>query len=135
MQTVCFLSFFLFKFARRMKLNRTFFISLGKKVAVLTLITATALAAFASLGDGKSKGKKASLLNNKSSVTPGKFSLKSGYQYRGSQVINQQKTNEYVTLNSVVTYQKGNLTYILPLQTKVNTQKFKVSVGIPQFNK
>ena len=118
-----------------MKLNRTFIISLGKKVAVLTLITATALAAFASLGDGKSKGKKASLLNNKSTGTPGKFSLKSGYQYRGSQVINQQKTNEYVTLNSIVTYQKGNLTYILPLQTKVNTQKIKISVGIPQFNK
>ncbi len=118
-----------------MKLNKTFNSLSGKKAAVLLLITATAFAAFASLGDGKSKGKKASLLNNKTTVTPGKFSLKSGYQYRGSQVINQQKTENFVTLNSIVTYQKGNLTYILPLHTIVNTQKVKFSVGIPQLNR
>jgi hypothetical protein len=118
-----------------MKLNKTFITLLSKKAAVLTLITATAFAAYASLGDGKSKGKKASLLNNKSSIAPGKFSLKSGYQYRGSQIINQQKTENFVTLNSVVTYQKGNLTYILPLHTTVNTQKIRLSVGIPQINR
>ena len=118
-----------------MKLNKTFIGLLGKKAAVLILISATALAAFASLGDGKSKGKKVSLLNNKATVTPGKFSLKSGYQYRGSQVINQQKSDNFVTLNSIVTYQKGNLTYILPLHTTVNTKKIKISVGIPQLNR
>lgn len=118
-----------------MKLNKTFVEIFSKKAVVLTFITATAFAAFASLGDGKSKSKKASLLNNKTAVTPGKFSLKSGYQYRGSQIINQQKTENLVTLNSIVTYQKGNLTYILPLNTTVNTQKIKLSVGIPQFNK
>jgi len=116
-----------------MKLNNTFITLLGKKATVLSLITATAFAAFASLGDGKSKGMKTSLLNNKATVTPGKFSLKSGYQYRGSQVINQQKAENFVTLNSVVTYQKGNLTYILPLHTTVNTHKIKLSVGIPQY--
>lgn len=99
------------------------------------MIIATAFAAFASLGDGKSKGKRVSLLNNKTTVTPGKFSLKSGYQYRGSQVINQQKTENIVILNSIVTYQKGNLTYILPLHTTVHTQKVKFSVGVPQLNK
>lgn len=118
-----------------MKLIKTIINSLGKKATVLTLISVTAIAAFASLGDSKTKGKKTSLLNNRFTVTPGKFSLKSGYQYRGSQVINQQKTNSIVTLNSIVTYQKGNLTYILPLKTTVNTQKIKIAVGIPQLNR
>jgi len=107
----------------------------NKKAIVFTLISVAAIAAFASLGDGILKAKKVSLLNIKQSVTPGKFSLRSGYQYRGSQVINQQKSDNIVTLNSLVTYQKGNLTYILPLKTTINTQKIKFSVGVPQLNK
>jgi hypothetical protein len=114
-----------------MKLKRNNISCLGKKATVFILITAFAIAAVASLGDNHLKNKKASLLNNKSIVTPGKFSLKSGYQYRGSQIINQQKSNDFVTFNSIVTYQKGNLTYILPLKTMVKTQKVKISVGIP----
>jgi hypothetical protein len=106
-----------------------------KKATVLFMIIVTAFAAFASLGDGKSKSKKASLLNNRSAVTPGKFSLKSGYEYRGSQIINQHSTSNIVTLNSLITYQKGNLTYILPLKTMVNTRKVKISVGVPQLNR
>lgn len=107
----------------------------GKKIAVMLLITATAMAAFASLGDGKSKPRKASLLNNKPVLASGKFSLRSGYQYRGSQIVDQQKINQVITLNSVVTYQKGNTTFILPLKTTINTQKIKLSIGIPQLNK
>ncbi len=118
-----------------MKLNKSIINFSGKKAAVLTLICAMTIAAFASLGDGKSKSKKVSLLNNRSVVAPGKFSLRSGYQYRGSQIIDQQKSNNVITLNSLVTYQKGNMTYILPLKTMVNTQKIKISVGIPQLNR
>ncbi len=106
-----------------------------RKAVTLTLIALSAYAAYATLGDGKSKGKKKSLLNNKTVVTPGKFSLRSGYQYRGSQVINQSKTNNTITLNSVVTYQKGRMTYIVPLKTTVFTQKIKLGVGIPQLGK
>jgi len=118
-----------------MKSNSTIFNFLNKKTTAFVIITITAIAAFASLGDGKSKGKKASLLNSSFSVTPGKFSLKSGYQYRGSQVTNQQKTNDVLNLNSVVTYQKGNMTFILPVKTTLNTQKIKISAGVPQLNK
>jgi hypothetical protein len=106
-----------------------------KKVAVLLLISATTVVAFGSLGDGKSKSKKASLLNNKPVQASGKFSLRSGYQYRGSQIMNQQKANNVITLSSLVTYQKGNTTFILPIKTTVNTQKIKLSLGIPQLNK
>ena len=118
-----------------MKAKVTILNILTKKTAALIMISAMAIAAFASLGDGKSKGKKTSLLNNNNSFIPGKFSLKSGYQYRGSQVINQQKTNSVLNLNSLVTYQRGNMTFILPIKTTVNTQKIRISAGVPQMNK
>lgn len=106
---------------------------LTRKLTTLFLISLS-VAAFATLGDGKSKGKKNSLLNSKPTITPGKFSLKSGYQYRGSQILNQQSDNNSFTRNSLVTYQKGNMTYILPVKTII-PQKIKVTVGIPQMNK
>ena len=106
---------------------------LTRKLTTLFLI-GLSVAAFATLGDGKYKGKKSSLLSSKPSITPGKFSLKSGYQYRGSQIINQQKDKNSFTRNSLVTYQKGNMTYVLPVKTIV-PQKIKITVGIPQLNK
>jgi len=103
---------------------------LTRKLVTLFLI-GLSVAAFATLGDGKSKGKKSSLLNSKPTITPGKFTLKSGYQYRGSQIINQQTQNNTFTRNSLVTYQKGNMTYILPVKTII-PQRIKVTVGVPQ---
>jgi hypothetical protein len=105
---------------------------LTRKLTTLFLI-GLSVAAFATLGDGKAK-KKNSLLNSKPTITPGKFSMKSGYQYRGSQIISQQKDKNSFTRNSLVTYQKGNMTYILPVKTVV-PQKIKISVGIPQISK
>lgn len=102
---------------------------LTRKLTTLLLV-ALSVAAFATLGDGKSK-KKSSLLNSKPTITPGKFTLKSGYQYRGSQIINQQRDNNSFTRNSLITYQKGNMTYILPVKTVI-PQKIKITVGIPQ---
>jgi hypothetical protein len=106
---------------------------LTRKLVTLFLI-GLSVVAFASLGDGKTKGKKNSLLNSKPTITPGKFTLKSGYQYRGSQIINQQNKNNTFTRNSLVTYQKGNMTYILPVKTVI-PQKIKVTVGIPQMSR
>lgn len=115
-----------------MKNYQTIFkLVLTRKLATLFLIVVS-VAAFATLGDGKSKGKKNSLLNKP--VTPGKFTLKSGYQYRGSQIINQENQNNTFTRNSLVTYQKGNMTYILPVKTVI-PQKIKVTVGIPQMTR
>lgn len=116
--------------------NTILFRAITRKGVTVFFIAAFSVAAFATLGDGKSKGKKKSLLANKTTVTPGHFSLKSGYQYRGSHVLTQQTTNNTITLNSLVTYQKGNITYIVPLKTTVFTQKsVKVGVGIPMLNR
>lgn len=125
---------FCFYICLRMKNSETIFKKiLTRKLTTLFLI-GLSVAAFATLGDGKSKGKKSSLLSSKPTITPGKFSLKSGYQYRGSQIINQQKDKNSFTRNSLVTYQKGNMTFVLPLKTIV-PQKIKFAVGIPQLNK
>lgn len=106
---------------------------LTRKLATLLLI-GLSVTAFAIVGDGKSKGKRSSLLSSRPTITPGKFSLKSGYQYRGSQIINQQKDKNSFTRNSLVTYQKGNMTYILPVKTVV-PQRIKITVGIPQLSR
>ena len=125
---------FCFYICLRMKSHQNIFKKiLTRKLTTLFLI-GLSVAAFATLGDGKSKGKKSSLLSSKPTITPGKFSLKSGYQYRGSQILNQQKDKNAFTRNSLVTYQKGNMTYVLPLKTIV-PQKIKLAVGIPQLNK
>ena len=106
---------------------------LTRKLTTLFLI-GLSVTAFAIVGDGKSRGKKSSLLSSRPTITPGKFSLRSGYQYRGSQIINQQKDKNSFTRNSLVTYQKGNMTYVLPVKTIV-PQKIKITVGIPQLNR
>ena len=129
-----FYEYFCFYICLRMKDYQNIFkLVLTRKLTTLFLIVLS-VAAFATLGDGKSKGKKSSLLNSKPTITPGKFTMKSGYQYRGSQIINQQNQNNTFIRNSLVTYQKGNMTYILPVKTVI-PQKIKVTVGIPQLNK
>ena len=129
----CFYDYFCFYICLRMKDYRIILQKmLTRKLATLLLV-ALSVAAFATLGDGKAK-KKSSLLNSKTSITPGKFSLKSGYQYRGSQIINQQRDNNSFTRNSLITYQKGNMTYIFPVKTVI-PQKIKITVGIPQLSK
>jgi hypothetical protein len=93
---------------------------LGRKMLVIALIATSTIAGFAALGDGTSKNTSdrplRSLLTNKSQTNS--FSLRSNYNFRGNQVINTS-TQKYISLNMVLTYQKGNMTYVLPLKKKV----------------
>ena len=95
-----------------------------RKIATVLLITVS-VAAFATLGDG---GKKTfstkNLLSKKASYNFKNFSLKTGYQYRGSILLSLQQQNAYISLNTV-TYHKGNTTYILPLKKKLVLDKIK----------
>jgi hypothetical protein len=101
-----------------------------RKLAVILLLAVSAVTAFATLGDGKwgNIKPKRSLLSDRNSFT-GNFSLKSGYTFRGSQVINTQN-ERYINLNTVVTYQKGHTTYILPLKKKVMLDKINFNPNI-----
>ncbi len=105
-----------------MKINSSIMLKIiRRKLAVVVLLSVSGIAAFATLGDGRTKSSKSttfSLLSNRVSFTPGQFSLKSGYNFRGNQVISFEN-ERYINLNTVVTYQKGNTTYIMPLKKKV----------------
>jgi hypothetical protein len=103
-----------------MKINFLISKTICKKLVLLATLGAIACGAFATLGDGKSKNGKAArpLLSVKTSVNPGLFSLESGYRFRGNQVINTQE-DKYINLNTVVTYQQGRTTYVMPLKKKV----------------
>ena len=83
--------------------------------------------AFATLGEGNSKDKssrnKKLTLSGKKPNMPGTFSLRSGYSFRGNQVIDLNEENKYINLNTVITYQQGNTTYTIPLKKKVILNK------------
>lgn len=110
-----------------------------RKVATFILLISFTVAAFATLGDGRVRSAKSnrSLLGNHSvQVLRNGFSLKSGYNYRGSNVIDpSEENNTYINLNAVTTLQKGNRTYILPIKSKILLiNGVKLSAGIPQMN-
>ena len=110
---------------------------IGRKLAVILVVAGSAATAFATLGDGKKKSDmpKASLLTSKVSK-PGSFSLRSGYSYRGNSVLNTKESEKkYINLNTTVTYQRGNTTYIVPLKKKVILNNVKIEIGNRQFQR
>ncbi|GAA4731453.1 hypothetical protein GCM10023229_06210 [Flavisolibacter ginsenosidimutans] len=92
------------------KMNRL----LKRKVATLLLVTAS-VAAFATLGDdGGKRGRKE---NSSFSLYSAKnFSLRSNYNYKSNSLFSQPERKEFIMLNPMVTYQKGNAAYVLPLK-------------------
>ena len=102
-----------------------------RKAATIFMVTATALGSFAALGDGKIKGseKGKSLTTAKKVYSNTNFSLKSNYQYRGSQILNEHNEESFIMLNTNITLQKGNTTYIMPLKKKVIFEKVKFTLN------
>ena len=105
-----------------------------KRKIVTAVLIMVSIAAFAALGDGDKKTMtiiehQRSLLSARNFTTNNfkSFSLKSGYSYRGSTIFNMPAidNNKFIMLNTVVTYQRGNSTYILPLKKKVLLDKIK----------
>ncbi|RYY56206.1 MAG: hypothetical protein EOO09_07480 [Chitinophagaceae bacterium] len=85
----------------------------------MVAIAVGSFAAFSSANLGREKPRK-KLLSNPVSVTPGSFSLSSGYKFRGNQVITNFTTSQYINLNTVVTFQQGRNTFVLPVRKKVS---------------
>lgn len=102
-----------------MKTNFQILLSAGRKFVVLFLLASFAVAAFAISGDGRNaRAKQHKLLSTKTSVNPSTFSLRSGYHFRGQEVINLSE-NKYVNLTTTVTYQQGHTDYTMPVKKKV----------------
>jgi|GraSoiStandDraft_24_1057298.scaffolds.fasta_scaffold734091_1 hypothetical protein len=105
--------------------------SLLKRKLVTTILVTISLAAFASLGDGgkKDKANPTSL----SSLSAKNFSLRSGYHFKSDNILNSASPKRFIMLNTVVTYQRGNATYILPLRKKVLLDKVIFNPSRPKF--
>ncbi|HVU83949.1 MAG TPA: hypothetical protein VHC50_03865 [Puia sp.] len=86
---------------------------------VSILLLAITVLAFASKGGGEKK--KHSTFEN--TFTPidavSSFTLKKTPVYSGTLMNFQSQPNNRVSLNAMITYQRGNTTYILPYQYKV----------------
>jgi hypothetical protein len=93
-----------------------------RKVATAVLVTAY-LAAFATLGDDG--GRKNAKLTS-SELYNHSFSLRTPYNYKSNSLFSTFSTpQKFIMLNTVITYQKGNTTYVLPLKRKVLLDKIK----------
>jgi hypothetical protein len=95
-----------------------------RKVLVSTLLIAVVGLTFASKGGGGEK-KKDNSIPLKTNFTPIRttngFTLKTGPSYTGSYLLGQEKTDNYVSFHTLITYQKGNSIYIMPYKYKMNT--------------
>lgn len=109
----------------------------GKKWIAFTALSLLTIGAFATLGKGSKSssnpGNGLGLLSSRSLVRPGSFSLRSGYDFRGSKVINTEK--KYFSLTTTINVQKGNTTYVLPLKKKVLISNIRIDLGNRQFRK
>ena len=104
-----------------------------RKLATAVLITAS-VACFATLGDGGKKGNISSISTPTSHKLSAKtFSLRTGYNYKANNLL-ANKPAKFIMMNTVVTYQKGNATYILPVKKKVVlNNKIKFNPELPKF--
>lgn len=102
-----------------MSINQSTILKIVRRVTAVVLLAISAVSAFAILGDKGKTPKNHSFLSNQILIVPGNFSLRSNYNFRGNQVFNVSRSAQYINLNTVFTYQKGNTTYIVPLKKKI----------------
>ena len=112
-----------------MKLTANIKRLIKRKLTTAMLILAS-VAAFATLGDG---GKKKSSTFNSGKAGVKTFSLRTNYNYRGNNFFTVNKPVKFMMQNTVVTYQKGNATYIVPLKKKVILDKIKFNPAASKF--
>ncbi|MBS1760012.1 MAG: hypothetical protein JST23_07805 [Bacteroidetes bacterium] len=112
--------------------------NIAKKITtVAVFVLTTAAGAFATLGEGKlaksSTVPGKSLLSERKALKPGVFTLKSGYNFRGNEVINLESEKKIIRLNTTIEVQKGNTTFIVPIKKNIIFDKLKIELGNRQF--
>ena len=117
-------------FATAMLLRIKSIIISSKQTILFAAAIIVALAGNASLGLGKKRSSLGSkkILSAKVTGFNGNFSLKSGYSFRGNNII-ESKIPRVIELNTEVTTKKGNLTLTIPLRKQVLVNAIKIGVG------
>lgn len=113
-----------------MKLTATKIKRLIKRKLVTAVLVTAYIAAFATLGDDGGKKGTSSATSEFNIRT---FSLRTPYNYKSNNLFNRTESRNFIMLNTVVTYQKGNATYILPLKKKVILNKIKFNPAPVKF--
>lgn len=99
-----------------------------RKKLITSLFVVASLAAFATFGnDGSQKlhPSKSLLIARPGFYDHQDFTLKSLYNWRGNTVFSETHEPKYMMLNNVISLQRGNSTYILPMKRKVLLDKVK----------
>ncbi|GGB25710.1 hypothetical protein [Puia dinghuensis] len=102
-----------------------------RKMLVSTIMVAVVGLAFASKGGGGDK--KSGNVPLKTNFTPIRttngFTLKTGPTFTGSYFLGAEKKDNYVSFNTLVTFEKGNGIFIMPYRYKVNSSVFLHNSG------
>jgi hypothetical protein len=98
-----------------------------KKLLTIVLLFSIANVAIADRGVAK-KNKNKTTFNISTPTTLRNsiaFNLKSGLSYKGSLLSSTKTVGTSIVANSLITYQKGNITYIIPYQHKIIIPEYK----------
>lgn len=107
----------------------------SKKAFISLILLGLGAWAIASMGGGGSKSKEKTVKPEFTPIrTTNGFTLRAGPVYSGSMIFGQEKNKNLVSLNSIVTYQKGNTTYILPCRYKVQASSPAQGSSLQMFN-
>lgn len=99
-----------------------------KKIAtifVVIALTQTVFAVDGTMNGGDSKSKKSSFSSIKKNLN---ISLHSGYNI-SNRTFGSRRADKVTTVNSMMAYQKGNVTIFIPYKTKTFLQKFKTPMA------
>lgn len=72
--------------------------------------------------NGDDRSSKMKVYSNLKTAIP--FSLRYGHNYSGSKTFSFTKTDQCIVMNSIITYQRGNVVYVLPHQNKIKLPGF-----------
>ena len=102
----------------------------SKIIPVVLLVCGVCLFAFADRGGFVKKNKTQLNIkingNLKNSI---QFNLKSGLNYRGSFLTNQQQIGSSIVSDAYISYKKGNTVYILPYKQKILIPEYSQKDG------
>ena len=106
-----------------MKTQKRFFNTFSNTALALITMLFVSVTVFAVDGlVSKSKSSKAAYSNMKKNLS---LNLSAGYTYRDNRSFGFKKSGKDNAFNSIITYQKGNITYILPYKNKTALHRFK----------